>query len=166
MLSVVLLSVSIAFAATDDGNITEASDEIAIDEVISLESENDDALEADIVQASDNVVTNDTFYNYFAYTGELLNNVTSDELVFEGDFTGVGVSDISIDKTIKLTGNNATFSGVSFVIAADNVVFDGFNLAQNNNIAIFDATNVTVSNNVLGFESLDELMALQFLQIM
>jgi hypothetical protein len=163
--------VSVAFAATDDVNITEVDDEIEIDEDISLEGANDDVSESDTLQKSENddvpeadtaqesvpVVTKDSFYNYFAYTGELLNNVTSDELAFEGDFTGVGVSDINIDKTIKLTGNNATFSGVSFVINADNVVFDGFNLAQNNKIAIYDATNVTVSNNVLGFESLDEV---------
>ena len=146
-----LLSSSVAFAATEDASIEEVDDGI-VDDAVSLEDETGDIFED--APTNDDVVTNSTFYNYFSSTGDLLSNVTSEELVFDGDFTGVGVSNINITKPIKLTGNNATFSGVSFTIATNNVVFDGFNLAQNNRISVIDATNVTVSNNLLNYNAL------------
>ena len=87
LLSVVLLSASVAFAATDDNaTVSEVNNEIAIDED-TLTASNDVVIqENDTSSAESNVVTNSTFYQYFDNTGTIYANVTSEELVFEGDF--------------------------------------------------------------------------------
>ena len=80
MLSIVLFSASVAFAA-DDGNITasQVNDEISTDnEVLTidegsceLESDNGGILQDNGSISDSNVVTNDTFYNYFDEDGVL-----------------------------------------------------------------------------------------------
>ena len=81
-------------------------------------------------------------------------------MVFEGDFSGVGVNYILVDKAIKFTGNNATFKDVSFVISSDNVTIDGFTLSQSNDVSLIsvgEANNVIISNNVLNFEAMADV---------
>ena len=66
-----------------------------------------------MAEPAENVVTNDTFFYYFDGTGALLDNVTSDELIFEGDFSDVGVNYIIIDTPIKvLTSSNNVKSSI------------------------------------------------------
>ena len=168
LLSVVLLSASVAFAATDDVT-ADVNDEISIDDEVlaidnidELESTDESAVAEDILSAdeSSNVVTKDTFYNYFDESGTLLANVTSNELTFDGDFSNVGVNNISIDRAISLTGKNATFSGVNFVVLSNDVVIDGFNLNMDNSdistITVSDVSNVTISNNNINFKALED----------
>jgi hypothetical protein len=140
------------------------NDVIAVAEDDSLNSNDEEAVASDVVEDDivseepSNVVTNDTFYNYFDNTGTLLANVTSDELIFEGDFTGVGVSYMIINQSIKLTGKNAVFDGVSFVVDADNVTVDGFTLTLTNDVSLFTlygVDDVTLSNNNLNFNAFD-----------
>ena len=117
-----VLSVSATFAADDD---------IAVDDGIT-----DDVLTTDVVDDSDDlsewatstVVTKDNFGDYFDSSGTLTSD--ADELVFEGDFSEVGVSAITIagNKAVKFTGNNATFKNVQFMVMQNNVTIDGFNL--------------------------------------
>ena len=161
-----LLSVSTAFAATDDvmGGV---NDGIAIEDSVlaiddnSVELENvDDSALAEDATPSDKVVTKDTFFQYFDDGGSLLSNVTDDKLLFEGDFSNISIKYITIEKPISFVGNNATFNNVSFVIAADNVVIDGFNLYMDNAdtslISVGDAANVTISNNEIYYKSMDD----------
>lgn len=155
------MSASVAFAATDDDiAVGEVDDEIAIDETVLAIDEDTAVLQEDKAPVAENtVVTNSTFYQYFDKTGSLLNNTTADELMFEGDFSGVGVNYIIIDKPIKLTGNNATFNAVSFAIISNNVTIDGFKLIQHKDaslITVNDATNVVISNNEIDYEALPE----------
>lgn len=154
LLFVMILSVSATFAA----------DDIAVEDEIT-----DDVLATDVVDDSDdlsegeasNVVTPDNFGDYFDASGTLTSD--ADELVFEGDFSGVSVSAITIanDKPVKFTGKNATFNNVQFMIMQDNVTIDGFNLNADESfelpqlIYIIGATdvvsNIVLSNNNIKF---------------
>lgn len=149
-----ILSVSATFAA----------DDIAVEDEIT-----DDVLATDVVDDSDdlsegeasNVVTPDNFGDYFDASGTLTSD--ADELVFEGDFSGVSVSAITIakDKPVKFTGKNAIFNNVQFMIMQDNVTIDGFNLSADESfelpqlIYIIGATdvvsNIVLSNNNIKF---------------
>ena len=179
LISVVLLSVGAAFAADDNNATLGETDEIAVEESInSLEVTEvdgeviaEDAAETLAVNAganeeiisnstqveTSNVVTKENFHNYFDDSGSLLGNVTCGELIFNGDFSGIDVNYITIDKPIKFTGNDAVFTGVSFLIGSDNVVVDGFTLTQSD-VWLFDiegTNNVTLSNNILNFNAIE-----------
>lgn len=167
MLSIVLFSASVAFAA-DDGNITasQVNDEISTDnEVLTidegsceLESDNGGILQDNGSISDSNVVTNDTFYNYFDEDGVLTSNAT--ELIFEGDFSNIGVYCITIAKSVTFTGRNATFNNIAFIIKENNVVIDGFNLNMNRDMYLVNVKNVddvTISNNVINFLSLKSM---------
>lgn len=148
------MSAGTAFAAE---NISAVDDEITVEESVLAIDEDSDALEVtedvsseDKVAVASNIVTNDTFFNYFDENGTILSSVTDKDLIFFGDFSGINVSVISIDRDIKFTGMNAIFDGVSFSVGANNVVIDGFYLIQSNNDYLIKATdveNVTISNN-------------------
>lgn len=154
LLSIVLLSAGAAFAAD---NVSAVDDEITVEESVLAIDEDSDALEVtedisceDKLAVASNIVTNDTFFNYFDENGSILSSVTEDELEFFGDFSGINVTVISIDRDIKFIGKNAIFDGVSFSVGANNVVIDGFTLSQTTNgylIDIADVENVTLSNN-------------------
>ena len=120
-----MLSASVAFAASDDVAIVEAGDEITGDDVLSVEDDNvtlnEDENVLGVNESSDvgesSTVTNDTFFNYFEADGTLKSNVTSDELVFEGEFSDIpNVNYITVNKTIKLSGKNAIINNIAFVI--------------------------------------------------
>ena len=168
-----------AFAADDNNATLGETDEIAVEESInSLEVTEvdgdviaEDAAETLAVNAganeeiisnstqveTSNVVTKENFHNYFDDSGSLLGNVTCGELIFNGDFSGIDVNYITIDKPIKFTGNDAVFTGVSFLIGSDNVVVDGFTLTQSD-VWLFDiegTNNVTLSNNILNFNAIE-----------
>ena len=157
LLCLVMLSAGAAFAASDDAALSEASGDIAIEDSslsVSVLSTSDDVV---LAESDENVVTNDTFFYYFDGTGTLLSNVTSDELIFEGDFSDIGVDYIIIDTPIKFTGDGAEFDGVSFVINSDNVTVDGFTVTQTNEVSAFTAngvSNVTLSNNIIEYSAL------------
>ena len=121
LLLVVVLSASATFAA----------DDVAADDGIT-----DDVLTTDVSDDSDvlndpPVVTKDNFNDYFDNTGNL--NSDAEELVFEGDFSGLDVSAITIarETPVKFTGNNATFKNVQFMIMQNGVTIEGFNFVTN-----------------------------------
>ena len=154
---VVLFSVGATFAADDDA-VAVASDEMVIDEgVLGVEEDADTLSNSTGELPASNVVTNATFHNYFDDTGNLLDTVTDDELVFEGDFTGIDVNYITIGKSIKFTGKDAVFKDVLFVISADNVAIDGFKLSMDNSdmylVLLGDVSDVTISNNEIDYKS-------------
>ena len=138
-----VMSVGSAFAVDDIATDTVALDdqneimEIANDDS-TLEEVDEPVLneeDNDVVAATPETVTKDTFFNYFESDGNLKSNVTSEELVFEGEFTIPDVHYITIDKPIKLTGNNAVLNNLSIIITANDVVFDSFTVNTD------DATN-------------------------
>ena len=144
-----MLSVSATFAADND-------DVVAVDDGIT-----EDTLTTDVVDDSDKlsdgeskVVTKDNFGEYFDIsTGTLISD--ADELVFEGDFSDVGVNAIVIagDKPVKFTGHDATFKNVQFQIMQSGVSIDGFNLvtdeSNQNSRLIWIVSDDAISNIVL-----------------
>lgn len=160
LLSVILLSSSCAFALED--NATVSNVEINDDNSLTI----DDSYLLSESDETQSVVTKDTFYNYFDAEGNLLDSVTSDELVFKGDFTGLDVNYISISKAIKLTGDNVALNNVAFVIAGDNVVIDGFNFTHSDYalFTLYGVSGVTLSNNVINFNALEVVIHTLFLQ--
>ena len=152
-----LMSSAVAFAASDDAAQSEASDVMAIEEdVLSVADGDDSILSAD---ETGNVVTNETFFSYFDDSGVLLDNVSYDELIFEGCFNGLDVSYVSINKPITFTGHDAVFEDITFSIDSDNVAVDGFTvLAQSGDVsafAVYNYSNVTLSNNVIDLKALE-----------
>ena len=158
LISLVLLSAGTVFAAE---NASAVDDEMAIEESVLTIEEDGDALEVTgdvaLEKTPADVVTNDTFFNYFDASGSLLSNVTADELEFDGDFSGINVSTITINKAIKFKGKNATFNGVSLLINSSDVSVKGFTFIQNNSgylIKVDQVSNVALSNNFLGYQAI------------
>ena len=176
------ISASSVFAADDNNATLSQTDEIAVEETINSVEVIDDATLAEAVAVDGNaneviadnateggetvdvtfnvtsdVVTQENFFNYFDESGSLLENVTSDELIFNGDFSNINVSYITIDKPIKFTGNDVAFTGVTFVIGADDVTVDGFTLTQSDVYLFYieGTNNVTLSNNILNFNAIE-----------
>ena len=156
LLFVMVLSVSATFAANDD-----SIDEIAVENDIAEEvvaTDVDDS--SDKLSDDSNVVTKDNFNDYFDEYGSLTSD--ADELVFDGDFSGLDVSAITIagDKAVKFTGKNATFKNVQFMIMQSDVTIDGFNFITDENnehtrliwIGVDDYIgNIVLSNNNIKF---------------
>ena len=159
----VILSVSASFAAdeTDIVGIDEEDtnmDAVATDNSASALDENvgEDLSDSQKLGAQSNVVTNDTFFNYFDSNGVILNNVTADELTFEGTFSNLNVRGICITKPITLNGKNAVFNNISILVGdTNNVVIDGFVINSQQNIVagigITNSSNVEVRNTAVNF---------------
>ena len=158
MLSVVLLSLSAAFAVNDDADviaIDDNADELAIDEVNideSLAVDEDDSIVGDGESA---VVTEDTFNQYFDENGTLKDSVTAEELTFKGDISDVGVDTIKLNRTIKISGDGV-LTNISIDVKANGVVISGITLNQNKGsaaITVYNASNVVVENTKINFNA-------------
>ena len=117
-----MLSVSATFAA-DDNTEAVAIDEISGDEPLTIDENSQTLSEGD-------VVTNDTFYNYFDSAGSLLPNVTSSELTFKGDISGIGLDTIVLERPIKITGDNAIITNIAIMVESSDVVISGLTINQ------------------------------------
>ena len=94
-----------------------------------------------------NIVTKENFSNYFDERGHLLDAVTSDELIFQGEFSDL-VSYITLDRSITITGDNAVLNNIGFVIAAG-VTLQNMTLVATSNLGnLIDIAgeNAVISN--------------------
>jgi len=111
-----------------------------------------------------NIVTNDTFYNFFDESGMLLDTVTFDELIFQGEFSDL-VDTIIITDEITLTGDNAVLNNIALSILGDDVAVTGFTLNENNanftnngGAAIYvKGSDVTLDNVSVTYNALAEV---------
>jgi hypothetical protein len=105
--------------------------------------------------SNENTVTADTFFNYFDEEGTLRNNITVSDLIFEGNFTELNVSNIIINKKINLIGENALLKNTGILIKADNVVVSNFTIFLNKNggsaISI-TGVNASIQNNIFAID--------------
>lgn len=114
-------------------------------------------------------VTKDNFFDFFDEDGVLTAVLT--DITFIGDFTGLEVANIIINKPVTITGEDATFTDVSFNIDSDDVAISGISLKyttpedtdayaivaynvanflmENNTIAYIGLTDGTFTNNAL-----------------
>lgn len=160
---VVLLSVSATFAADENATAISETDEIS--ETVSTadvsSSDLSESSDDSVIKDTSNVVTKDNFGDYFDKTGTLTSD--AEELIFEGDFSGLNISAITIagENPVKFTGKGATFNNVQFIIMQDEVTIDGFNLLTNESnehtslIYLIAAeefmSDIIISNNNLTF---------------
>ena len=158
---VVLLSVSATFAA--DENVTAISETDDIESISTADvssSELSESNDDSVIKDTSNVVTKDNFGDYFDASGTLTSD--AEELIFEGDFSGLDISAITIagENPVKFTGKGATFNNVQFIIMQDEVTIDGFNLLTNESndhtrlifIAAEDIiSDIVISNNNITF---------------
>ena len=150
MLSVVMLSLSAAFASDNATDVVAIDNEIVIDEPLAVD-ENSQAVSAD-----ENVVTKDNFNNYFDSTGSLLSNVTSDELVFSGDISNVGVDNIVLNRSIKISGNDAVLTNISIDVKSSDVIISGLTINQDKGefgISVSNASDVLIEDSTINFNA-------------
>ena len=107
-------------------------------------------------------LTNDTFFIFFDENGKLRPEITVDELIFNGPFSNLGVSVITINKPIVIGGNDAVLYDMAYAIASDDVtlanitlIADGFDFATNNHalININNVMDATLENLTISFVS-------------
>ena len=89
------------------------------------------SMTAQTAWAQNNIVTQDNFSDFFDQDGNLLNTVTDDELIFQGEFTDDLGGIIIIPDGITLTGNNAVLYNIALRITGSDVTVTGFTLNEN-----------------------------------
>lgn len=157
MISLVIFSVSATFAADNDTDAIAVDNEVIIDEPLAID-EDTSVISANETATVANTVTKETFNNYFNESGNLLANVTSEELTFSGDIADVGVDKIIIDRPITITGQNSTITNIAININANNVTIKDLTITQNNGtnaIVISNASNVVIESTTIDFTAID-----------
>ena len=86
-----------------------------------------------------NTVTNDTFFTYFGKDGVLNNDITFSDLIFAGNFSGLNLSTLTIDKKINLIGEKAILNDISLVIKADNISVSNFAIVLTNTSGVVNS---------------------------
>lgn len=71
---------------------------------------------------------NSTFFKFFDEDGNLRDEFNENELVFHGDFSGLGVKIINIPRTITITGDNAKIYNMAFALNEDSIQFNNMTL--------------------------------------
>ena len=109
-----------------------------------------------------NVVTNKTFFGFFDNNGNLLSSVSFAELIFEGEFSNLGVNTITIPRTMTITGNNSVLKDMAFSIEGPNVIlnnlkFDVSSYIEGTDGAIIKAiaSDITVNNITINYDAVD-----------
>ena len=158
-----LLSLGATFASDDvDGDVIAIDDEITVDdEVLAVEDDTQALSEDNSAPASSIIITNDNIDDYIDGSGAINENITADELIFEGTFENLN---LSVDRPIKVTGDKAILINPFIDIDASNVTFSGFTINQTKHInAIFvggleenPISDVTISDVKIDFKDIGE----------
>ena len=104
-----------------------------------------DATAALNVTGINNVVTPETFGKFFDSEGKLLSDIPFDEIIFKGTFNDMGV--LTINKAIRITGENALFNDTVFSIDADGVELNNVEILLNKRFADVDGAAIYVGGN-------------------
>ena len=118
-------------------------------------------IDVTVSSGDDNVVTKETFFNFFDSEGNLLDSITYDTLIFKGEFSNLGINVITISKPLNINGNNAVLKNIGFAIVSGDVTLNGLTLAGNtlseeiegSVININDVENVMLSNLNIDYSS-------------
>ena len=124
------------------------------EDTISAETEENNA----IIGSDENIVTNDTFSNYFDEDGILKDSVTADQLVFKGDFSDVAKY-VILDKSISIVGENAVLKDMAIVVACENVALKNLTLIAGTSLGdliTVGASNVNLTNLDITYITGDE----------
>ena len=147
MLSVILLSLSTAFASDDaSSDIIASDDEINVEEPLA-EVDDSQSVGANTSTVTTNIVNSANINDFIDESGNIKDEITYDELIFEGNFENLK---LSVNRSITLTSNNAFLNNPDIKIYSGNVIFKGFAINQTNgsNSILVDNTNI-ISNVTL-----------------
>jgi hypothetical protein len=79
---------------------------------------------------ADDIVTQSNFYSYFDANGNLLDAITSDKLIFQGEFSNL-VNYINLDRPITITGDNAVLNNIAIIVRGSDVTLDKVSVTYN-----------------------------------
>ncbi len=120
-------------------------------------------IDVTVSSGDDNVVTKETFFNFFDSEGNLLDSITYDTLIFKGEFSDLGINVITISKPLTINGNNAVLKNIGFAIVSGDVTLNSLTLVGNtlseeiegSLININDVENVILSNLNIDYSSVN-----------
>lgn len=97
------------------------------------------------VTGINNIVTPETFSKFFDDEGELISDIPFDEIIFKGTFNDMGV--LTINKAIRITGENALFNNTAFKLDANNIELNNIEISLNKNFEDIDGAAIYVGGN-------------------
>ena len=97
------------------------------------------------VTGINNIVTPETFSKFFDDEGELISDIPFDEIIFKGTFNDMGV--LTINKAIRITGENALFNDTAFKLDANNIELNNIEISLNKNFEDIDGAAIYIGGN-------------------
>lgn len=114
------------------------------------------------VSGINNVVTPETFHNFFDENGELKDGIPFSELIFKGEFNDMGI--ITIGNTISIKGDGATFNNTALQITGSDVNVTGINFIADKEFSDNDGAliyiggdNVILKDNNITYNAPDNV---------
>lgn len=91
---------------------------------------------------------NDTFFNFFDDEGFLRDEFVGNELVFHGDFSNLGISTITILKSLDIIGDNAKLYDISMALVSDDIKVSNMTFISSNGGAVISlqTENIKINN--------------------
>ena len=102
---------------------------------------------------------NSTFFNFFDEEGLLRNEIDEEVLVFHGDFSGLGINEMTISRPVAITGDNAVIRDMAFALVADDIslsnitlIADGTSFDDNSGALILaEGSSIELSNVLVNY---------------
>ena len=108
-----------------------------------------------------NIVTNETFFDYFGDDGMLLGDITFDTLIFKGEFSNLGVNVVYVPRAIVINGDNAVLRNIAIMCeqgtTLNNLTLNATNYVADTDGALIYAigSDVTVNNITIDYNATD-----------
>ena len=108
-----------------------------------------------------NIVTNETFFDYFGDDGVLLGDITFDTLIFKGEFSNLGVNVVYVPRAIVINGDNAVLRNIAIMCeqgtTLNNLTLNATNYVADTDGALIYAigSDVTVNNITIDYNATD-----------
>ena len=108
-----------------------------------------------------NIVTNNTFFDYFGDDGMLLGDITFDTLIFKGEFSNLGVNVVYVPRAIVINGDNAVLRNIALMCeqgtTLNNLTLNATNYVADTDGALIYAigSDVTVNNITIDYNATD-----------
>ncbi|WP_458403478.1 Ig-like domain repeat protein [Methanobrevibacter sp.] len=155
-------TLAVSNAADDITDLNVATDDVASNdakegETLAVAGEGSSSGSEILKEYDSEKITNDTFFNFFDENGVINKDIPFDKLEFEGEFSGLNISTVTIDtpKTFNALGD-AVFKNIGFKILADDVELSGVKIVMDNvDGAAMDikADGVTVEDVTIDYAS-------------
>ncbi|WP_400221974.1 Ig-like domain repeat protein, partial [Methanobrevibacter smithii] len=108
-----------------------------------------------------NIVTNETFFDYFGDDGMLLGDITFDTLIFKGEFSNLGVNVVYVPRAIVINGDNAVLRNIAIMCeqgtTLNNLTLNATNYVADTDGALIYAigSDVIVNNITIDYNATD-----------